>query len=60
LATLALETPAVKFGRILLEYPEHGWVHIESLHPANERRHGPLLVAERGRFKTRYTVVENF
>ena len=60
-AKLAQKLPNVMFGRILLEFPDDGWVHIESRHPFGATRDGPLMEAHRGRFgRTRYRVVDRF
>lgn len=49
------------FGRVILEYPEDGWVHIECKHPMNENRDGPLLEANRmPSGDTRYVIVDGF
>lgn len=59
-AQRALRCPDVRWGRIILEFPEDGWVHIESVHKMNYGRSGPLLVARSEGGRTVYESVKTF
>ena len=60
LAQRALRCPEVRWGRIILEFPEDGWVHIESVHKKNYGLHGPLLIARSEGGRTVYETATTF